>query len=862
MVDLIFVIDKSGSVGKRLVDAKIFTRDFLGYFSIAVQHTQVGVILFSSDVTYSIPLRDDEHKCNFMSQLDNPFPKAAGNTNIAAGLQRAVDVFRQNSRRNTGAFGVVVLITDGYYNTGGDPIGQVNTLKKEKVLVIVITIGVGNAEMQGWSSKDNRGKDMYFHLTGFNQFVQLAHYIHKGGQKSKFLPIKDNGECGYLCSGGASCLCDTLASRGKPLCGCDLPGNYIKPVSGKETCAACQLGKYQEGKTTSKECKSCPSGQTTLAIRSSAISQCVCNLGYWNRNDHSRTPLNGVCDRVSCTRDSLAVLDQHNLELSGQCQFTYGQKCDYKCFQGFITGGILTRECQQDGTMNPPPAKCTPLLCPPMPAVPNSAGWKCASSGRSLGGNMYPYQSECRNECNAGYLPRPGTNSFIICGLDENRQKADWSGTSLISRTCTNLPEVMNGQYNIRECSDPNLEDRTFGKLCKVQCHTGYLISEDINWICKKDGQWSNYDKTVTCRDIQEPQIIACPQHVYLDNEENQGYAVVELKPLRAIDNDRSSSIRQIMQLTMPGASSPLTYPCTKVDCGESSNNFPIGTTFVNFTVTDRSRNSGYCSYEITVRDVEAPKVVKCDGPKTDVDGFIYSDSDKLYVTWDIPVFSDNSGKPPHIYSSNVPGEYKSGRPWKVTYTAEDEAGNTAKCEFTFKIRGIRCPQLHRPANGALLCDKLSFGVYCSPQCQHGLDRLMPVDIVRKPNEYFCTLQGKWLPHDKVGDCALSVPVTNQTKPTFEFSWFLGDCEDESTKQQIIQNMLSALHNNKASYAAQAFQSSFGRDLTADDFEVFCGAKNESIVQIGGGVRYKRETYMFAPTYISAQQELENQEVF
>ena len=47
----------------------------------------------------------------------------------------AVDILRKNSRRNVGAFGVVVFITDGYWNTGGNPIGNINQLKAEGVSI-------------------------------------------------------------------------------------------------------------------------------------------------------------------------------------------------------------------------------------------------------------------------------------------------------------------------------------------------------------------------------------------------------------------------------------------------------------------------------------------------------------------------------------------------------------------------------------------------------------------------------------------------------------------------------------------------------------------------------------------------------
>ena len=51
------------------------------------------------------------------------------------------------------------------------------------------------------------------------------------------MPI-DEKECNYNCTRGAACMCDTLGSRGAPQCGCQLYGNYITVLSGKEGCAS------------------------------------------------------------------------------------------------------------------------------------------------------------------------------------------------------------------------------------------------------------------------------------------------------------------------------------------------------------------------------------------------------------------------------------------------------------------------------------------------------------------------------------------------------------------------------------------------------------------------------------------------
>ena len=42
--------------------------------------------------------------------------------------------------------------------------------------------------------------------------------------------------------------------------------------------------------------------------------------------------------------------------------------------------------------------------------------------------------------------------------------------------------------------------------------------------------------------------------------------------------------------------------------------------------------------YGYVLLDVEPPTIISCDGPKTDSDGFIYTDSDKAVVNWDVSI--------------------------------------------------------------------------------------------------------------------------------------------------------------------------------------------------------------------------------
>lgn len=59
----------------------------------------------------------------------------------------------------------------------------------------------------------------------------------------------------------------------------------------------------------------------------------------------------------------------------------------------------------------------------------------------------------------------------------------------------------------------------------------------------------------------------------------------------------------------------------------------------------------------------------------------------------------------------------------------------------------------------------------------------------------------------------------------YEVTWFEGNCNDEQTKQSIIQNTLDALEAGGPSFIGVGFKESQDGKLTKDDFEVFCGPK-------------------------------------
>ena len=82
------------------------------------------------------------------------------------------------------------------------------------------------------------------------------------------------------------------------------------------------------------------------------------------------------------------------------------------------------------------------------------------------------------------------------------------------------------------------------------------------------------------------------------------------------------------------------------------------------------------------VPDVTPPRIDSCYSPEPFVSSALYAN-----VTWEEPVFSDNSEEEPRIERSHAPGLFPRGKT-TVTYTAYDESGNNNTCDVVITVIG------------------------------------------------------------------------------------------------------------------------------------------------------------------------------
>lgn len=90
-----------------------------------------------------------------------------------------------------------------------------------------------------------------------------------------------------------------------------------------------------------------------------------------------------------------------------------------------------------------------------------------------------------------------------------------------------------------------------------------------------------------------------------------------------------------------------------------------------------------------SIADVQSPSFgVTCPASSF----FAYTERSRFsaQVNWTEPVATDNSGVPPAVTSNYQPPQRLSQGIHVIIYTAVDQSGNTATCDFTVKVVGKR----------------------------------------------------------------------------------------------------------------------------------------------------------------------------
>ncbi|KAJ8036426.1 Hyalin [Holothuria leucospilota] len=220
-----------------------------------------------------------------------------------------------------------------------------------------------------------------------------------------------------------------------------------------------------------------------------------------------------------------------------------------------------------------------------------------------------------------------------------------------------------NSQMDARlECSHQPGDEYDLGKTT-VQCNCTDMA-----------GNMGQCSFKVDVKDVTRP-TVNCPAKkiVNADRDDNTK-AVVTWNPVPCSDNSPSD---------------------LRLNCShQSGDKFGLGNTEVQCNCTDKSQNTGQCSFGITVKDVTKP-TANC--PSRQVQQANLEGNTKAVVIWEVATCSDNSQMDARLECSHQPGdEYDLGKT-TVQCNCTDMAGNMGQCSFKVVVKDVTSPTARCP---------------------------------------------------------------------------------------------------------------------------------------------------------------------
>ncbi|MBK9452377.1 MAG: HYR domain-containing protein [Bacteroidetes bacterium] len=169
---------------------------------------------------------------------------------------------------------------------------------------------------------------------------------------------------------------------------------------------------------------------------------------------------------------------------------------------------------------------------------------------------------------------------------------------------------------------------------------------------------------------------IVCPENKVVSTDPGDCAAIVNFKAATLTGNLKDATVTQTGGL-------------------KSGEQFAVGTEEILFTASHPSGKSADCSFAITVKDMEKPKITCPD------DMQVQSKAEGTSVSFEPPRYSDNcaGSKLSKLKGLQNGANFPVGAT-TMTYQVVDAAGNSATCSFTVTVEaakeegnlGIRCP--------------------------------------------------------------------------------------------------------------------------------------------------------------------------
>ncbi|KAJ8983464.1 hypothetical protein NQ317_014922 [Molorchus minor] len=355
-----------------------------------------------------------------------------------------------------------------------------------------------------------------------------------------------------------------------------------------------------------------------------------------NPCSHTCTKVNGIL-QCTCPAGHLLGDDQRSCEDVDECQLDSGDQ----------------RSCKLDAA-----PQCR------IPAPPENGILKCLGT-KSDYGSLVPSGTRCTMLCNEGY--KLEGQLMMVCSSN-----GIWDGdvSRCLAATCPSLPTIQNGWYLPGICN----AGKTYrGERCEVYCRKGFKRRPDFDrYTCGDNLEWNptiipEHLADACIRDIPNA-FIRCPANGFLD---------FNLPPGQS---------NMIVRIPKPETNVDFRYVTSYPSWGmQLETTLPVGRHHVRFTVssTNYFNDTTFCDLVVNVLDREEPRVTGC---PENIEITLPRGENTHIVYWREPLIDDNVGVT-NVYKSREPGSQFGPGLHRITYVANDEAGNRAFCYFNVNVK-------------------------------------------------------------------------------------------------------------------------------------------------------------------------------
>jgi len=317
--------------------------------------------------------------------------------------------------------------------------------------------------------------------------------------------------------------------------------------------------------------------------------------------------------------------------------------------------------CPDDITATTNPGQCGSIVNWPLPEIDDNCGAVDISTSYSSG-DFFPVGTTIVTYTVTDLVGNSTNCSFSVTVEDRQMPLVTNCPDDIV---VTNDPGACNAvvTWDIPEFSD-NCEITDVDSKPNPGSLFEIGITTVVYEVTDASGNTSTCTFTVTVEDTENP-MLTCPADITVSNDEGACGAIVNWTPPVPIDN------------------------CGAEITGNTHNPgsfFAVGTTTVTYTTVNSEGVELTCSFDVTVEDREDP-VLTC---PADITVPFDNNSCEAIVTWNIGLADNcNAEITSSTHDSGDAFEYGTTT---VTYTAEDDAGNSHICSFDVTVEDNEAP--------------------------------------------------------------------------------------------------------------------------------------------------------------------------